>query len=372
MRSAARLTYEQVQAAHRRQPESRRSRHPCSTPLYGAFAALDRARATRAARSRSICRIRASCSTRTATSVAHRAAAAARQPQIDRGIHDRSPMSPRPRTLETTAPALPLPRPRRARPEQLDALREFLADIDIPGLELAKGQVIRPRAFNRVLAQVAGRPEAAVVNDLVLRAPGAGGLQPRQYRPFRPGAARATRISPRRSGATPICWCIARCSARARRRDALEAIGKHVSATERRATAAERAALERYRARLLGGRIGEVFAGAGQRRAALRAVPDAAPTAAPMGFCRSPTCRPISIASMRAGRASAGAIRAAASGSATRFRYASPRPIRSAAGSVFRLDEAVAERPRFSASRRRKRAGATGWPPTLRRPAGAC
>jgi len=41
----------------------------------------------------------------------------------------------------------------------------------------------------------------------------------------------------------------------------LDALGKHVSATERRATAAERAAIERYRARLLGGRIGEVFAG---------------------------------------------------------------------------------------------------------------
>jgi ribonuclease R len=43
--------------------------------------------------------------------------------------------------------------------------------------------------------------------------------------------------------------------------DELEVVGKHVSATERRATAAERAALERYRTQLLSSRIGEVFAG---------------------------------------------------------------------------------------------------------------
>ncbi len=42
---------------------------------------------------------------------------------------------------------------------------------------------------------------------------------------------------------------------------ALAAIAEHISATERRAAAAERAALDRYRASLLGGAIGTVFAG---------------------------------------------------------------------------------------------------------------
>jgi ribonuclease R len=41
----------------------------------------------------------------------------------------------------------------------------------------------------------------------------------------------------------------------------LDAIGKHVSAAERRATAAERAALDRYRAQLYAGRIGQSFTG---------------------------------------------------------------------------------------------------------------
>ena len=43
--------------------------------------------------------------------------------------------------------------------------------------------------------------------------------------------------------------------------EALAAIAEHISATERRAAAAERAALDRYRASLLGGAIGTVFAG---------------------------------------------------------------------------------------------------------------
>ena len=42
--------------------------------------------------------------------------------------------------------------------------------------------------------------------------------------------------------------------------EALGAIGEHISATERRAAAAERAALDRYRAALLSGAIGTVFA----------------------------------------------------------------------------------------------------------------
>ncbi len=40
----------------------------------------------------------------------------------------------------------------------------------------------------------------------------------------------------------------------------MAAIGEHVSATERRAVAAERAAIERYRATLLAGEVGGVFA----------------------------------------------------------------------------------------------------------------
>jgi ribonuclease R len=42
--------------------------------------------------------------------------------------------------------------------------------------------------------------------------------------------------------------------------EALAGIAEHISATERRAAAAERAALERYRATLLGGAVGTIYA----------------------------------------------------------------------------------------------------------------
>ena len=68
---------------------------------------------------------------------------------------------------------------------------------------LPSGQRLRPRHFNRVLHQVAGTPVSAAGHETVLRSQSAGGLQPRQSRPFRPGAARAMPTSPRRSGAIP-------------------------------------------------------------------------------------------------------------------------------------------------------------------------
>src|SRR5947207_4939545 len=54
-------------------------------------------------------------------------------------------------------------------PEKLAALRDFLEELGIAGLALAKGQVLRPELFNRVLARARETPEAAIVNELVLR-----------------------------------------------------------------------------------------------------------------------------------------------------------------------------------------------------------
>ena len=74
-------------------------------------------------------------------------------------------------------------------PEKLAALRDFLDEIGIPGLALAKGQVIRPELFNRVLARAAETPERRGRQRTGPAQPGAGRLQPEQYRPFRPRAA---------------------------------------------------------------------------------------------------------------------------------------------------------------------------------------
>src|SRR4029077_10661494 len=50
-------------------------------------------------------------------------------------------------------------------PEKLAALRDFLGELGVPGLALAKGQVVRPELFNRVLERAAAMPEAAMINE---------------------------------------------------------------------------------------------------------------------------------------------------------------------------------------------------------------
>src|SRR4029077_1127449 len=51
-------------------------------------------------------------------------------------------------------------------PEKLNALREFLQTLDIA---FPKGGVIRPDAFNTILARVKGRDHEKLVNEIVLR-----------------------------------------------------------------------------------------------------------------------------------------------------------------------------------------------------------
>jgi ribonuclease R len=257
MRSAARLTYEDVQAAHnagRGLPIAKER----LDALYGAFAALDRARTGRGALALDLAEYRVVLDARNTP------VAVEQRQRLDSHKLIEEFM-----ILANVAAAEELEARHRASlyrvhdapaPDRLDALRQALADIDVPGLALAKGQVLQPELFNRVLARVAGRPEAPVVNDLVLRAQaqaayspaniGHFGLALRRYVHFTSPIRRYADLLVHRALLGEILPAAE-----------LDAVAKHVSATERRATAAERAALERYRAQLLSGRIGEVFAG---------------------------------------------------------------------------------------------------------------
>ncbi|MBV9551713.1 MAG: VacB/RNase II family 3'-5' exoribonuclease, partial [Alphaproteobacteria bacterium] len=256
MRSAARLTYEQVQAA--RDGGAALPIPPARLDaLYGAFAALDRARVARGALALDLVEYRV------ALDAAGRPAAVEPRTRLDSHKLIEEFM-----ILANVAAAEELEARRRPcvyrvhdEPalERVEALRQALADIDVPGLALAKGQVLRPELFNRVLTRIAGRPEAPVVNDLVLRAQaqavysadniGHFGLALRRYAHFTSPIRRyADLLVHRALLGEPLPA-------------ELDAVAKHISGTERQAAAAERAALERCRAQLVAGRIGETFDG---------------------------------------------------------------------------------------------------------------
>ena len=256
MRSAARLTYEETQAARdgAARPPIARERLDA---LYGAFAALDRARVARGALALDLVEYRVLLD-----------AAGAPRAVEPRTRLDSHKLIEEFMILANVAAAEELEARRRPclyrvhdapDPERVDALRLALADIDVPGLALAKGQVLRPALFNQVLARVAGRPEAPAVNDLVLRAQAQAAYSPANIGHFGLALRRYAHFtSPIRRYADLL---VHRALLGEAAPEELDEIGKHVSATERRATGAERSALERYRAQLLGNRIGEIFAG---------------------------------------------------------------------------------------------------------------
>jgi len=351
MRSAARLTYEQVQAA-RDGPGKLSIAAARLDALYGAFAVLDRARTARGALALDLVEYRVVLDAKNnpvAVEPRHRL--------------DSHKLVEEFMILANVAAAEELEaRHRRSLyrvhdapdPDRLEALRQALVDIDIPGLGLAKGQATRPELFNRVLAKVAGRPEAGVVNDLVLRAQAQAVYSPANIGHFGLALRRYAHFtSPIRRYADLLVHRALLGESMAR--DELDEIGKHVSATERRATAAERAALERYRARLLGSRIGEAFAArvnGVQRFGLFLTLPDSGadgllPIAnLPPDFYRFDPRR-LRL-SGRHSRRSFGL------GDALSVRLAEVDPL--GGRLVFRLDEPIAERPRFAATRRRQRA----------------
>ena len=257
MRSAARLTYEQVQAAHDGSRKLEIGKNSLDA-LYGAWAALGRARVERGALALDLVEYKVVLD-------AHKQPVAVEpHPRLDSHKLIEEFM-----ILANVAAAEELEARRRPciyrihdapDPERLDGLRQALTDLGVPGLALAKGQPLRPELFNRILTRAAGRPEAAVINDLVLRAQaqaayspgniGHFGLALRRYAHFTSPIRRYADLQVHRALlGEPIA-----------RGEELAAIAQHISATERRATAAERAALDRYRVRLCAGMIGQTFA----------------------------------------------------------------------------------------------------------------
>ncbi len=148
--------------------------------------------------------------------------------------------------------------------EKLHAFADFLRST---GMSFAKGQVVTPATFNRILAQAKGGPQAEVMNDVVLRtqaqavyAPeniGHFGLHLQHYAHF---------TSPIRRYADLI---VHRALIRAHDfgGDGLSDVeiaklgdtADHISMCERRAMAAERDSTDRYVAAFMEDRVGAVF-----------------------------------------------------------------------------------------------------------------
>ncbi len=149
--------------------------------------------------------------------------------------------------------------------EKLESLREFLESLN---LKLARAQVLRPKDFNRILARVADTPEASMVNEVVLRSQaqavydpdniGHFGLALRRYCHFTSPIRRYADLLVHRALIDALG--LGDGGLRIEQSDLADA-AEHISATERRAAAAERDAVDRFTAGYLAEQVGSIFSG---------------------------------------------------------------------------------------------------------------
>jgi ribonuclease R len=264
MKSHARLTYEQLQAVRDGDPDETTSLldHIVS-PLYGAYEALNKARHRRGVLELDLperrivvgedgqverveMRMRFDSHKLieefmvTANVAAAETLEKKRQPCMYR-IHDEPSM------------------------EKLEGLRQFLDSLNIP---LAKGQVIRAETFNRILIKVKDTPHAGMVNDVVLRsqsqaeyAPdniGHFGLALRRYCHFTSPIRRYADLLVHRALIRGLD--LGEGLLEENHRD-FGQLGEILSKNERRASAAERNAVDRFCASYLSEKVGTVFSG---------------------------------------------------------------------------------------------------------------
>jgi len=263
MRSAARLTYEQVQAAHEGRPDDITDpiHEAVISPLYSAYLALATERTRRHALdldlperqvivgdNGSVAEIKRRLRLDSHKLIeefmicANVAAAEAlekmRQPCMYR-VHDRPSH------------------------EKIEGLTQFLDSL---GLKFAKGQVTKPIQFNQILQKVAGKPESHMVSQVILRSQAQAEYSPRNLGHFGLGLQRYAHFtSPIRRYADLLVHRAlvdglgAGDGGLRNHGDDFEELGAHLSATERRAATAERNAIDRFTADFLADQVGASF-----------------------------------------------------------------------------------------------------------------
>ena len=152
-------------------------------------------------------------------------------------------------------------------PEKLEALRGFLAGL---GYKIAKDQVMRASAFDRILSRAAETPHARVVNEMVLRSQaqatyepeniGHFGLALRRYCHFTSPIRRYADLLVHRALITAFNLGEGGLSG-AEDAARFAELARHVSMTERRAAKAERDTADRLVAAFLADRVGSTFEG---------------------------------------------------------------------------------------------------------------
>ena len=267
MRSAAKLSYQQAQAAADGQPDetTRPLLDHVIKPLYAAYEAIKRERAERQPLD---------------LDLPERKLLLKPDGTVDRVIVpprlDAHRLIEEFMILANVAAAETLERARtpliyrvhdEPAPEKLEALREFLATLDI---RLAKGQALRPGDFNKILARVKGTEHEQLVNEVVLRTQAQAEYSAENYGHFGLNLRRYAHFtSPIRRYADLI---VHRSLIRALNLGpdglphgvdvlALNEIAARISAAERRAMRAERETVDRLIANFLADRIGATFEG---------------------------------------------------------------------------------------------------------------
>ena len=266
MRSAARLTYLQVQNARdgRADADTAPLVEPALAALFGAYDALQAARAKRGTLELDLPERRVRFAEDGAVAAieprprydSHRLIeefmVAANICAAETLEHRRQPCMYR--VHEEPAPA------------KIEALREFLDGL---GHRLARGQRPRPGQFTALLRKVEGTPHAPAVNQAILRAQSQAVYSPENLGHFGLALERYGHFtSPIRRYADLL---VHRALIRAlgagpgglpKTADAAFAeIAAHISDTERRAATAERETMDRYVAAFLADRVGAQFAG---------------------------------------------------------------------------------------------------------------
>ncbi|WP_245699143.1 ribonuclease R [Rhodospira trueperi] len=266
MRSAARLTYTQVQMAMDGGADEATAPlvEPLLTPLYGVFRALDGARRTRGSLDLDLPERR--------VIVAEDGTVAGIQP---RPRYDSHRLIEELMVAANVCAAEELEKVRQPcmyrvhdepSQEKLTALRDFLRTLDI---KLAPGQVLTPHLFNRVLEHARDTEHEHLVNEVVLRAQaqaeytpdniGHFGLGLRRYAHFTSPIRRYADLMVHRALIRGLS--LGDGGLEDDQIDEFAQIGGHISSTERRAAAAERDAVNRFTVAFLAGKVGATFSG---------------------------------------------------------------------------------------------------------------